>query len=296
MFRRVWLLGPSGGPAPTSAGHSAMTDPTAAWPPPRPPDCNAALVLADGTVFWGRGIGATGPGGRRSLLQHLDHRLSGNPDRSVLCRRRSSPSPFPISAMSAPITRTSRRRPRRRAVSSSATCLPSRPITAPSSRSMRGSNRIGVIGLCGVDTRRLTRLIRDSGPPNGVIAYHPDGRLDLAAMRDEARAWPGLEGMDLAHEVTCRQSYEWAETAWRRERRLRHARKRRGFTSSRSITAPSAISCACSPSTAAGVTVVPATATRRGDHAPRARRHLSVERPGRPGRDRPNTPCRCCAS
>ena len=37
-----------------------MTDPTAAWPPPRPPECNAALVLADGTVFWGRGVGATG--------------------------------------------------------------------------------------------------------------------------------------------------------------------------------------------------------------------------------------------
>ena len=73
-----------------------------------------------------------------------------------------------------------------------------------------------IIGLYGVDTRRLTRLIRDNGPPNGVIAYHPDGALDLAAMRDEARAWPGLDGMDLALEVTCRQSYEWRQTAWRR--------------------------------------------------------------------------------
>ena len=59
-------------------------------------------------------------------------------------------------------------------------------------------------GICGVDTRRLTRRIRDGGPPNGVIAYAPDGKLDIAALRDEARAWPGLEGMDLANEVTCR--------------------------------------------------------------------------------------------
>src|SRR6266436_5801495 len=75
----------------------------------------------------------------------------------------------------------------------------------------------GIVGLFGVDTRRLTRLIRDRGAPNGVIAYRPDGKLDIGAMRDEARAWPGLEGMDLAKEVTCRQSYQWDETVWQRE-------------------------------------------------------------------------------
>src|SRR6202030_1549731 len=75
-----------------------------------------------------------------------------------------------------------------------------------------------ITGLCGVDTRRLTRLIRDRGAPNGVIAYDPSGRLDIAAMREEAQVWPGLEGMDLALEVTCRQSYEWRKTTWRRGR------------------------------------------------------------------------------
>ena len=53
----------------------------------------------------------------------------------------------------------------------------------------------GIVGLSGVDTRRLTRTIRDKGAPNGVIAYRPDGDLDIAAMREEALAWPGLEGM-----------------------------------------------------------------------------------------------------
>src|SRR5204863_550665 len=59
----------------------------------------------------------------------------------------------------------------------------------------------GIVGLSGVDTRRLTRHIRDSGAPNGVIAYRPDSALDIAGMREEARAWPGLEGMDRAREV-----------------------------------------------------------------------------------------------
>ncbi len=118
--------------------------------------------------------------------------------------------------MSAPITRISRRRLRRRAASSIRN-PPTEPANYRAEQSLDAwlkSHRI--IGLCGVDTRRLTRLIRDSGPPNGVIAYQPDGRLDLAAMCDEARAWPGLDGMDLARDVTCRQSYEWRQTAWRR--------------------------------------------------------------------------------
>ena len=75
----------------------------------------------------------------------------------------------------------------------------------------------GIIGVAAVDTRRLTRHIRDRGPPNGVIAYEPSGEIDIEDCRGQARAWPGLEGMDLATEVTCRQTYEWVETAWQRE-------------------------------------------------------------------------------
>ena len=72
----------------------------------------------------------------------------------------------------------------------------------------------GLIGVSGVDTRRLTRRIRDLGPPNGTIAYDPAGRIDIAALQTQAIDWPGLEGMDLAKEVTCRQTYEWDETVW----------------------------------------------------------------------------------
>ncbi len=69
-------------------------------------------------------------------------------------------------------------------------------------------------GIAGVDTRALTLRIRDGGAPTGVIAYPSDGRFDLAALRAQAQAWPGLEGMDLAKQVSCTQSYQWDEGVW----------------------------------------------------------------------------------
>jgi carbamoyl-phosphate synthase small subunit len=73
---------------------------------------------------------------------------------------------------------------------------------------------MGLPGIGGVDTRALTRRIRELGAPEGVLVHAPDGRFDLDAMQVEAAAWPGLEGMDLAIEVTCRQTYSWDQTKW----------------------------------------------------------------------------------
>jgi carbamoyl-phosphate synthase small subunit len=72
----------------------------------------------------------------------------------------------------------------------------------------------GLVGIAGIDTRRLTRRIRVAGAPNGVIAHDIGGRFDLDALKAEARAWPGLEGMDLALDVSCRQSFTWDTTKW----------------------------------------------------------------------------------
>ncbi len=69
-------------------------------------------------------------------------------------------------------------------------------------------------GICGIDTRALTRHIRDNGAPNGVICHDPDEKFDLDALYEEAKGFPGLGGMDLAKEVTCSESYEWDETCW----------------------------------------------------------------------------------
>ena len=72
----------------------------------------------------------------------------------------------------------------------------------------------GIIGLSGIDTRALTALIREKGMPNAVIAHEPSGRFDLDALKREARAWPGLVGMDLVPMVTSAQRFTWDETEW----------------------------------------------------------------------------------
>ena len=71
-----------------------------------------------------------------------------------------------------------------------------------------------LIGLSGIDTRRLTRLIRDGGPQTAALCHAPDVGIDTQALHAQARDWPGLLGMDLAKEVTCRQSYDWREAGW----------------------------------------------------------------------------------
>ena len=72
----------------------------------------------------------------------------------------------------------------------------------------------GRIAIGGVDTRRLTRAIRQAGAPHVALAHDPDGQFDTDALVAAARAFAGLEGMDLAKDVTCAQSYRWNEMRW----------------------------------------------------------------------------------
>ena len=74
--------------------------------------------------------------------------------------------------------------------------------------------RRGRIGIGGVDTRRLTRAIRQQGAPHVALAHDPEGNFDIGALVARARAWSGLVGLDLAKDVTCAQSYRWDETRW----------------------------------------------------------------------------------
>jgi carbamoyl-phosphate synthase small subunit len=74
--------------------------------------------------------------------------------------------------------------------------------------------RRGRIGVGGIDTRRLTRAIRLQGAPHVAISHAPDGHFDFDDLLARARAFPGLEGMDLARDVSCRQSYRWDEMRW----------------------------------------------------------------------------------
>jgi carbamoyl-phosphate synthase small subunit len=72
----------------------------------------------------------------------------------------------------------------------------------------------GIIGVTGIDTRALTTLIRERGMPNAVIAHSPDGAFDLDALRAKAAAWPGIDGMDLVPAVGSTQRSNWDETSW----------------------------------------------------------------------------------
>jgi len=193
-----------------------MTDPTAAMPTPRPPDCNAALVLADGTVFWGQGLGepgqAVGEVCFNTAITGYQEILT-DPSYAGQIITFTFPHIGNVGANHEDIETTT---PVARGLVIRAA------ITEPANYRAQQSldawlRSHGIVGLSGVDTRRLTRHIRDNGAPNGVIAYRADGELDIGAMREEAIAWPGLEGMDLAREVTCHQSYEWTETVWRRD-------------------------------------------------------------------------------
>ena len=72
----------------------------------------------------------------------------------------------------------------------------------------------GRIAIGGIDTRRLTRAIRQLGAPHVALEHNPEGKFDIGALVEKARAFPGLEGLDLAKDVTCAQSYRWDEMRW----------------------------------------------------------------------------------
>jgi carbamoyl-phosphate synthase small subunit len=187
---------------------------TAAPPSPaRPPAATAALVLADGTVFWGRGLGATGV---RVGEVCFNTSMTGyqeiitDPSYAGQIITFTFPHIGNVGANRDDIETTT---PAARGV------VLRIDITDPSNwRALQPLDewlkRSAIVAIAGIDTRRLTRRIRDGGAPVGVLCHAGDGSIDLEALMAAARAWPGLEGMDLAKEVSCRQSYDWDETAW----------------------------------------------------------------------------------
>ena len=109
-------------------------------------------------------------------------------------------------------------------------CIVRQDVTGPSSWRATGGfdqwlRTNGRIGLSGVDTRALTRLIRERGAPNAVIAYRKDGVFDVDELVALAREWPGLEGMDLARGVSTLQTYAWDEGLWRLGEGFQRSRK-----------------------------------------------------------------------
>ncbi len=118
----------------------------------------------------------------------------------------------------------------------------------------------GRIGIGGIDTRRLTRAIRQQGAPHVALAHDPDGKFDIETLIGKAREFSGLEGLDLAKEVTCAQSYRWNEMRWAwpegytRQEAPKHKVVAIDYGAKRNILR-------CLASVGCDVTVLPATAT-----------------------------------
>ena len=180
-----------------------------------PPGATAALVLADGSVFWGRGFGAcsdgrvgelcfnTGMTGYQETLTDPSYAGQiitftfphiGNVGTNPADMEANNPAALGLVV--------------KQDVTEPANWRSFQPI-----QSWLRAHTLP--GIAGVDTRALTLRIRDGGPPTAVLAYPADGVFDLAALRAQARDWPGLAGMDLARQVSCSQAYQWDEGTWR---------------------------------------------------------------------------------
>lgn len=198
------------GAARPETARTAMPDPTEV-----PAGATAALVLGDGSVFWGRGFGAptvespvgevcfnTGMTGYQETL--TDPSYAGQIITFTFPHIGNvGVNPEDVEA----------------ATIAARGLVVKQDITEPSN--WRAAEHLsswlraqGVTGVGGIDTRALTVRIRDGGAPNGVLAFPADGRFDISALVAQARGWPGLEGMDLARQVSCTQSYTWDETCW----------------------------------------------------------------------------------
>jgi carbamoyl-phosphate synthase small subunit len=174
---------------------------------------SAALVLADGTVLYGHGLGAPG-----EVVGELVFNTAMTGYQEIL----SDPSyagqlitfTFPH------IGNVGANAEDLEALTCHARGLVLRaPITEPAnyraqSHLGRWLEQQGLVGIAGIDTRRLTRQLREAGAQTAALGFDPDRGPDVDRLTALARAWPGLVGMDLASEVSCRQRYQWTESVW----------------------------------------------------------------------------------
>lgn len=194
---------------------ATMTAPlTTPWATEKP---TALLVLADGTVIEGRGLGATG-----SAVAEVCFNTALTGYQEIL----TDPSyagqivtfTFPhIGNIGTNDEDIEDLNPVARAGAVGAVLKAD--VTNPSSyRAAAGLDqwlkKRGIVALSGIDTRALTALIREKGMPNAVIAHAPDGIFDIDDLKRRAAAWSGLIGLDLAKDVTSGQSSVWRETPW----------------------------------------------------------------------------------
>ena len=178
----------------------------------------AALVLADGTIVEGMGLGAEGEAAGEICFNTAMtgyQEILTDPSYAGQIITFTFPHIGNVGVNDEDIETVNMA-----AASGVRGCVLKTDITEPSNyRATRGFDAWlrarGIIGIAGVDTRALTALVREKGSPNAVFAHRRDGSFDRERLLGDARAWPGLVGMDLAKEVTTGQSYTWDQTSWR---------------------------------------------------------------------------------
>jgi carbamoyl-phosphate synthase small subunit len=177
----------------------------------------ALLVLADGTVIEGKGLGAEGEAvGEVCFNTAMTgyQEVMTDPSYAGQIVTFTFPHIGNVGSNDEDIETTN--------LAASAAvvgCIIKTDVTEPANyRSSRHFEKWlkarGIIGLCGIDTRALTNLIRDKGMPNAVIAHNAKGKFDIEKLRKQAAAWPGLVGLDLAKDVSLTQRMEWDENLW----------------------------------------------------------------------------------
>ena len=180
----------------------------------QPNDATGVLVLSDGSLFWGKGLGSEGTAtGEVCFNTSMTGYQEITTDPSYAGQIITFTFPH-IGNTGINMQDIETQKPSVRGV------ILREQITSPSSWRAAGHledwlDRSNLIGISGIDTRALTIRIRDGGAPNAVIAHDRKGNFDIDALKAKARAWAGLEGMDLAKEVTCPRPYEWREGTWK---------------------------------------------------------------------------------
>lgn len=190
----------------------APANPSAA-PASPPSGATGVLVLADGTILWGVGYGATGAGvGEICFNTSMTGYQEILTDPSYAGQIITFTFPHIGNVGANP---EDMERDKRAAIGCITRELPTLPSNFRSVQTLpEWMERQGLVGLAGIDTRALTRRIRDAGAPNGVIAHSPDGRFDIDELLAMARGWPGLEGMDLAKDVSRAAQGPWDAGVW----------------------------------------------------------------------------------
>lgn len=189
-----------------------MTDSKTPLVPPGD-DITAVLILDDGTVFWGFGFGREG-----DTVGEVCFNTSMTGYQEILTDPSYAGQIITFTFPHVGNVGTNPEDIETRA--SAARGLVIRDdITEPAN--FRSQNSLNdwakaqnLVGISGIDTRKLTRRIREKGAPTGVIAYNKDGQFDVPALLEKAKSWPGLEGMDLAKDVTRQNAEEWNGTRW----------------------------------------------------------------------------------